>query len=69
MTFIELILIVIYTCVLLIKACSLSTDVCSTFGFGESSEGNSQETHPRTQQLVEGPGAVEKGRFFFGSPL
>jgi hypothetical protein len=34
-------LLVTYTCVLLIKSCNLSSTVCSTFGFGDSAEGES----------------------------
>ena len=36
---IELSLILIYTCVLLIKTCGLSSAVCSTFGFGDDAQG------------------------------
>ena len=32
-------LILIYTCVLLIKSCDMSAALCSTFGFGSSAEG------------------------------
>lgn len=39
MHLIELGLIFVYTCVLLIKACELSSQVCSTFGFGSSANG------------------------------
>lgn len=39
MTLIELALILIYVCVLLIKSCEYSRDVCSTYGFGETADG------------------------------
>jgi len=36
---VELALILVYVCVLLIKTCSLSEEVCKTFGFGETASG------------------------------
>eukprot|EP00966_Prymnesium_polylepis_P328617 7384406-Prymnesium_polylepis.2 len=33
---IELTLILVYTCVLLIKTCEISPEVCSTYGFGDT---------------------------------
>lgn len=39
MTFVEVALVLIYTSVLLIKACDVSSEVCSQFGFGSSSSG------------------------------
>ena len=39
MTVVELTLILTYLCVLVIKTCETSVDVCVTFGFGESAEG------------------------------
>jgi hypothetical protein len=36
---IELALIAVYICVLLIKACDLSSEVCATFGFGDEADG------------------------------
>ena len=36
---IQLGLILVYMCVLLIKVCEDSTEICSTFGFGESATG------------------------------
>jgi hypothetical protein len=39
MTMIELTLILVYTCVLLIKTCEISPEVCSTYGFGDTGRG------------------------------
>ena len=39
MIMVELALILIYTCVLLIKTCSKSAELCSTFGFGDTANG------------------------------
>eukprot|EP00966_Prymnesium_polylepis_P120946 2795050-Prymnesium_polylepis.1 len=39
MTLVELALVLIYTCVLLIKSCNLSESVCVTFGFGNTAKG------------------------------
>jgi len=39
MTVIELSLILTYTCVLLIKTCDFSADLCATYGFGSTSNG------------------------------
>ena len=36
---IELALIAIYVCMIVIKACETSREVCSTFGLGETSKG------------------------------
>lgn len=44
MTGIQLALILIYTCVLLLKTCSMSSAVCSTFGFGHTSQGAREHT-------------------------
>jgi hypothetical protein len=38
-TVIEQGLVLAYTCVLLIKTCDLSVDVCSTYGFGDTASG------------------------------
>jgi hypothetical protein len=38
-TFAEMALILVYMCVLLIKACVRSKDVCTTFGFGDKPDG------------------------------
>eukprot|EP00966_Prymnesium_polylepis_P075050 1741036-Prymnesium_polylepis.2 len=38
-------LVLAYTCVLLIKTCDLSVDVCSTYGFGETATGE-RRLHP-----------------------
>ena len=46
MMFIELALMVIYLCVLLIKACNSSAAVCNTFGFGESASGERMRPNP-----------------------
>jgi hypothetical protein len=39
MTLIELALILVYTCVLLIKTCTLSEDICAKYGFGRKPSG------------------------------
>ena len=39
MLVIELALILFYTCVLVIKSCSMSSDVCDSFGFGRDAKG------------------------------
>jgi hypothetical protein len=39
MAFVEVGLVLTYTCVLLIKVCELSTTVCSAFGFGGTTDG------------------------------
>jgi len=39
MTLVEVALVLVYTSVLLIKACDVSSEVCSQFGFGSSSSG------------------------------
>eukprot|EP00966_Prymnesium_polylepis_P143856 3320787-Prymnesium_polylepis.1 len=39
MTLTESALILLYLCVLAIKVCDYSTDVCSRFGFGDSAKG------------------------------
>eukprot|EP00966_Prymnesium_polylepis_P209467 4852048-Prymnesium_polylepis.2 len=44
MAMIELALVLIYTCVLLIKTCNMSADVCVTFGFGKTAEGTRTRT-------------------------
>ena len=36
---VEQALILVYTCVLLIKTCNISAEVCVTYGFGESAKG------------------------------
>ena len=56
MASIQLCLVLIYTCVLLIKACDMSSlrnkrhdaegvarEVCSTYGFGPTSDGEAQD--------------------------
>ena len=44
MTLIELALILVYTSVLVIKTCSTSAAVCTTYGFGDTATG---EAHPQ----------------------
>jgi len=39
MASIELALVLTYVCILLIKACEISSDVCRTFGFGDAASG------------------------------
>ena len=39
MILVELTLVLVYTSVLLIKACNTSTEVCRTFGLGDTSDG------------------------------
>ena len=39
MTLVELSLILTYVCVLMIKLCAVSPEVCETFGFGRASDG------------------------------
>ena len=50
MTVSELALILIYTCVLLIKTCRIDAGVCSYYGFGDDAEGklalSSRNRHP-----------------------
>eukprot|EP00966_Prymnesium_polylepis_P007010 161696-Prymnesium_polylepis.1 len=37
-TLTEVALILVYTCVLVIKACDMSPDICSTFGLGDAAQ-------------------------------
>ena len=39
MTLTELALILVYVCVLVVKVCDQSSDVCRRFGFGDSASG------------------------------
>ena len=42
MMLIEIALILVYTCVLIIKSCSFSPTICETFGLGDTSKGKPQ---------------------------
>ena len=44
MVLVELALIFLYTNVLLVKSCSLSSELCSTFGFGHTEDGEPKAT-------------------------
>ena len=45
MTMVELSLVLIYICVLLIKTCAMSSNVCVTFGFGDAPDGDAAHVH------------------------
>jgi hypothetical protein len=56
MTGIQLSLILIYTCVLLLKTCGMSAAVCSTFGFGDTSQGvRKRNRNPARPYFVPSP--------------
>ena len=38
-TLTELALVLLYTCVLMLKSCELSPDVCATYGLGDDGRG------------------------------
>jgi hypothetical protein len=40
MTLVHLSLVLVYTCVLLIKMCDASADACTKFGLGSTSKGD-----------------------------
>eukprot|EP00966_Prymnesium_polylepis_P164474 3802443-Prymnesium_polylepis.2 len=46
-------LILLFTCVLLIKTCHLSPTVCVTFGFGSTSKGGASLSDPRCVHLLQ----------------
>ena len=51
MTLIELALILVYLCILLIKSCLISSDVCARFGFGDTAEGENVAHNPQNLRL------------------
>ena len=55
MVLVELALIFLYTNVLLVKSCSLSSELCSTFGFGHTEDGEPKATrgHVRIASMSE----------------
>jgi hypothetical protein len=48
MMLIELVLVLTYTCVLLIKTCYSFPDACSSYGFGHTASGDSRAYQPST---------------------
>eukprot|EP00966_Prymnesium_polylepis_P300399 6942051-Prymnesium_polylepis.1 len=52
MTLVHLSLVLVYTCVLLVKACDASAEACALFGFGTTSKGAARPKHPHTTLLA-----------------
>ena len=65
MTAVELSLVLIYVCVLLIKTCYTSTDVCAAYGFGDNGSG----APPTTPGLFQPRAESEDGFGMRRAPL
>jgi hypothetical protein len=50
MMLVELALVVAYVCVLMIKSCDLSSEVCSTYGIGDDAKG--EQVYSQTRHSV-----------------